>query len=252
MSTLIIVRHGQSTWNLENRFTGWIDVPLSKQGEQEARDAGTALRKAGHSIDIAFVSCLQRTSHTLALMLNEMGCPDLPRIRDWRLNERHYGALQGLNKKETANIHGEKQVLEWRRSFSKRPPELADDHPSHPQSDPLYQDLDNPPNAESLSDTLKRVRRCWREAISPLLVSDNRILIVAHGNSLRALVKLLEDLSKEEILNFNIPTGIPMIYEIDKNLRVLHRYFLADDAKLNAAIHEVENQASTDRDKNIC
>tara|TARA_B100000745_G_scaffold103690_1_gene66194 strand:- start:399 stop:1160 length:762 start_codon:yes stop_codon:yes gene_type:complete len=243
--TLVLVRHGQSTWNLENRFTGWIDVPLSERGVQEARDAGTLLSDAGYAFDVALTSCLERATHTLELVLEKMGCGALPIIQDWRLNERHYGALQGLDKRETAEKHGAQQVLEWRRGFSVRPPELSYDHPSHPRNDPRYSEVPNLPGAESLADTLVRVRAWWEEVLVPLLRSDQCVLVVAHGNSLRALVKLLDRLSEEEILEFNIPTGIPMVYRLDEHFAVLNRRFLADDAKLKAAVNEVRNQASS-------
>jgi 2,3-bisphosphoglycerate-dependent phosphoglycerate mutase len=248
--TLVLVRHGQSTWNLENRFTGWIDVPLSERGIQEARDAGAILCGGHYAFDIALTSCLERATHTLELVLEEMACGALPIIQDWRLNERHYGALQGLNKRETAEKHGAQQVLEWRRGFSVRPPKLADGHPNHPQNDSRYSGVPNLPSTESLADTLIRVRAWWQEALLPLLRTDQRVLVVAHGNSLRALAKLLEHLSEEEILEFNIPTGIPMVYQLDEHLVVLTRRFLADDAKLKAAVDEVRNQASTKQDNN--
>lgn len=245
MHHLTIIRHGQSTWNLENRFTGWIDVPLSSRGKKEARSAGVSLHEAGFVFDIAFVSFLKRATQTLEIVLEELSSSNLPVKPDWRLNERHYGALQGLNKKETAERHGEQKVLEWRRSFSQRPPELSNDHPSHPQKDSLYQGIDNLPNAESLSDTLNRVQQCWEDLVTPLLLANNRVLIVAHGNSLRALVKLMENMSEAEILKFNIPTGVPIIYELNEQLSVQRRYFLADDARLKAAIEEVVQQTST-------
>ena len=246
--TLVLVRHGQSTWNLENRFTGWIDVPLSERGIQEARDAGALLCEAGYAFDVALTSCLERATHTVELALEEMGCGAIPIIQDWRLNERHYGALQGLNKRETAEKHGAQKVLEWRRGFSVRPPELADDHPTHPRNDSRYSGVPNLPGAESLADTLIRVRAWWQETLVPLLSTDQCVLVVGHGNSLRALAKLLEHLSEEEILEFNIPTGIPMVYQLDEHFIVLSRRFLADDAKLKAAVGEVRNQASTKQD----
>jgi 2,3-bisphosphoglycerate-dependent phosphoglycerate mutase len=243
-SALVLVRHGQSTWNLENRFTGWIDVPLSERGIQEARDAGTLLSEAGYAFDVALTSCLERATHTLELLLEEMDCGSLPINQDWRLNERHYGALQGLNKRETAEKHGAQQVLKWRRGFSVRPPTLAYDHPSHPRNDSRYSGVPNLPSAESLADTLVRVRAWWQEVLVPLLRTNQRVLVVAHGNSLRALVKLLEHLSEEEILEFNIPTGIPMVYRLTEHFTVLSRRFLADDSQLKAAVDEVRNQAS--------
>lgn len=244
MNTLVLVRHGQSTWNLENRFTGWIDVPLSDHGIKEARDAGTTLCDAGYIFDVALTSCLVRATHTLELVLQEMNCSAIPVTRDWRLNERHYGALQGLNKRETAEKHGEQQVLTWRRSFSVRPPKLAVDHPDHPRNDFQYSAVPNLPSAESLSDTLARVESWWQDSLVPLLLANQRVLIVAHGNSLRALAKLLEHMSEDEILKFNIPTGIPMVYQLDDQFRALDRCFLADEAKLKAAINQVRNQAS--------
>ena len=246
--TLVLVRHGQSTWNLENRFTGWIDVPLSERGIQEARDAGALLCKAGYAFDVALTSCLERATHTLELVLGEMDCGAIPIIQDWRLNERHYGALQGLDKRETAEKHGAQKVLEWRRGFSVRPPELADDHPTHPRNDSRYSGVPDLPSAESLADTLIRVRAWWQETLVPLLSTDQCVLVVGHGNSLRALAKLLEHLSEEEILEFNIPTGIPMVYQLDEHFIVLNRRFLADDAKLKAAVDEVRNQASAKQD----
>ena len=244
MNTLVIIRHGQSTWNLENRFTGWIDVPLSERGEQEARNAGVTLREADFIFDIAFVSFLQRAAQTLEIVLAELSCDDLQVNRDWRLNERHYGALQGLNKRETAEHHGKEKVPEWRRSFSLRPPELADDHPSHPKNDSLYRGIQNLPSAESLSDTLNRVQQFWEELVAPLVLANRRVLIVAHGNSLRALAKLLENMTETEILNFNIPTGIPIVYQLDKQMAIIDRQFLADDTKLRAAIDEVVQQTT--------
>jgi 2,3-bisphosphoglycerate-dependent phosphoglycerate mutase len=246
--TLVLVRHGQSTWNLENRFTGWIDVPLSERGLREAREAGTLLCEAGFAFDVAFTSCLERAIHTLELVLAKMDCSDLPVIQDWRLNERHYGALQGLNKRETAEKHGARQVLEWRRGFSVRPPELADDHPTHPRNDSRYSGVPNLPGAESLADTLVRVRAWWLEALVPLFRTNQSVLVVAHGNSLRALAKLLEHLSEEEILELNIPTGIPLLYRLDESFTALSRRFLIDDTKLKAAVDEVRNQASAKQD----
>lgn len=244
MSILVTLRHGQSTWNLENRFTGWVDVPLSPQGEQEARAAGVALRDSGFVFDVAFVSFLRRAAQTLEIALEELSSNDLRIERDWRLNERHYGALQGLNKQETVKHHGEQKVLQWRRSFAIRPPELPTDDPSHPKNDPLYHGIVGLPSSESLSDTLIRVQQFWHESMVPLLLANKRVLIVAHGNSLRALTKLIENMSEIEILEFNIPTGIPIVYELDKQTAFLHRYFLADDDKLQAAIDEVKQQTS--------
>jgi 2,3-bisphosphoglycerate-dependent phosphoglycerate mutase len=233
---------------LENRFTGWIDVPLSDHGIEEARDAGAILRDAEYMFDIALTSCLERATHTLQLVLEEMNCSALPVTNDWRLNERHYGALQGLNKRETAEKYGEQQVLQWRRGFSVRPPALAADHPAHPRNDSDYSEVPNPPSTESLADTLTRVNSWWQESLIPLLLANQRVLIVAHGNSLRALAKLLEHMSEDRILEFNIPTGIPLIYDLDDQFNVLKRRFLADEVKLNVAIDQIRNQAATNQD----
>ena len=245
MTKLVLVRHGQSAWNLENRFTGWIDVPLSERGIQEARDAGALLNESGYAFDVAFTSCLERATDTLELALEEMDCSALPVIQDWRLNERHYGALQGLDKRETAQKHGAQQVLEWRRGFSVRPPELGSDHPTHPRNDSRYSGVSNLPGAESLADTVIRVHAWWQESLVPLLRTGQSVLVVAHGNSLRALAKLLEHLPEKEILELNIPTGIPLVYQLEENFTVLNRRFLADEAKLKAAVDEVRNQTST-------
>ncbi len=244
MQTLVLIRHGQSTWNQTNRFTGWVDVPLSERGIQEACDSGKTLREAGHVFDVAFTSYLARAIHTLDLVLEEMGSNSALVTRDWRLNERHYGSLQGLNKRETANKFGEEQVLVWRRSFSVRPPELSHDDPSHPRNDPLYKDVPNLPNSESLADTFIRIHEWWEDALKPSLLKGQKVLVVAHGNSLRALVKLMENLSEEKILALNIPTGIPISYQLNGNLDVLSRRFLASEDVVKAAVEEVFNQGS--------
>ena len=244
MKTLVVVRHGQSTWNLENRFTGWTDVDLSERGIEEARTAGSTLRDAGFRFDIAMTSYLKRSIRTLWLIQEILDQMYLPIRPDWRLNERHYGALQGLNKKETAEQHGNEQVLAWRRGYSVRPPALAADDASRPDADPRYVGISGLPDTESLADTLLRVTEWWDDTLVPLLKSDSRLLIVAHGNSLRAMVKFLDQMSEEEILEFNIPTGIPMVYEFEDNLSVIRRYYLADGDKLQAAVDEVRNQAS--------
>ena len=245
MKTLVLVRHGQSIWNLDNRFTGWVDVDLSERGIEEARTAGDTLRDAGFRFDIAMTSYLKRSIRTMWLIQERLDQMYLPIRTDWRLNERHYGALQGLNKTETAKLHGAEQVLAWRRGYAVRPPALAADDTSRPDVDPRYAGINGLPDTESLADTLLRVTEWWEETLDPLLKSDSRPLIVAHGNSLRAMVKFLDQMSEDEILEFNIPTGIPMVYEFEDNLSVIRRYYLADDDKLQSAVDEVRNQASS-------
>ena len=243
MNILIMLRHGQSAWNLEGKFTGWIDVPLTSRGEKEARNAGVEMRSAGLNFDIAFVSVLQRAIKTLEIALNELSPIDLPIRRDWRLNERHYGMLQGLNKKETTELHGKDKVHKWRRSYSQRPPQMPSDHTNHPAQNPLYKNITQLPSGESLADTLNRVQEFWHELVVPVLLENKSVLIVAHGNSLRALAKLIENMSEEDISEFNIPTGVPIVYEMDAKLNLIDRYFLADKKKIEAAIQEVVQQA---------
>ena len=243
MNKLIMLRHGQSAWNLEGKFTGWIDVPLTSRGEKEARNAGVEMRGAGLTFDVAFVSVLQRATKTLELALNELSLINLPIRRDWRLNERHYGLLQGLNKKETVEIHGKDKVHKWRRGYLQRPPQMPSDHPNHPTQNPLYANITHLPSGESLADTLNRVQEFWHERIVPALLENKAVLIVAHGNSLRALVKLIENMSEEDIAEFNIPTGVPIVCEMHVELNLIDRYFLADNKKLEAAIQEVTQQA---------
>ena len=236
---LVLCRHGQSDWNLKNLFTGWKDVDLTEQGIQEAVDAGKLLSKMGYEFDIAFTSVLKRAIRTLWLMLDEMDQMWIPVVRDWRLNERHYGALQGLNKAETAAKYGDEQVHIWRRSYDIPPPELEPSDERHPAHDPRYAGIDNLPSTESLAITLERVRPCWEELIAPELRAGKDVLIAAHGNSLRALVKMLDEVSDEEITGFNIPTGIPLAYELDDDLKPLSREFLGDPeavAKAAAAV----------------
>ncbi|MDE2891163.1 MAG: 2,3-diphosphoglycerate-dependent phosphoglycerate mutase [Chloroflexota bacterium] len=228
---LVLVRHGQSQWNLENRFTGWIDVDLSEQGRAEALIAGQQIREAGIEFDAAWTSVLQRAIHTLWIILDEIDAPWLHVRRDWRLNERHYGALQGLNKAETAAEHGDEQVHIWRRSYDIPPPPLADDHPNHPRLDRRYRDIPTSslPAAESLKLTLERVMPCWEEEIVPALREGQRLLIAAHGNSIRAIVKHLESISDDEITGLNIPTGMPLAYILDGYMTVLDRRYLAGE-----------------------
>ena len=242
MKTLVLVRHGQSTWNLDNRFTGWVDVDLSERGIEEARTAGNTLRDAGFRFDIAMTSYLKRSIRTLWLIQEMLDQMYLPIRTDWRLNERHYGALQGLNKKETAEQHGDEQVLAWRRGYSVRPPALAADDASRPDADPRYAGISGLPDSESLADTLLRVTEWWDGTLVPLLMSDSRLLIVAHGNSLRAMVKFLDQMSEDEILEFNIPTGIPMVYEFEDNMTVKGRRYLGDVDAIAAAAAAVAAQ----------
>jgi 2,3-bisphosphoglycerate-dependent phosphoglycerate mutase len=245
MKQLVLVRHGQSTWNLQNRFTGWVDVDLSERGVNEARDAGRTLKARGYRFDLAMTSFLQRSIHTLELILEEMGQMSLPVQTDWRLNERHYGALQGLDKKETAARHGDGQVLKWRRGYAVRPPALEANDPSHPANDPRYNGIDGLPATESLADTLVRVMQWWHEQLVPQLESDRKVLVVAHGNSLRAMAKFLDDLSEDEIMQYNIPTGFPLVYHFNDDLSVAGHEYLADAAVLEAAVSEVKSQASS-------
>lgn len=240
---LVLCRHGQSDWNLKNLFTGWTDVDLTELGRQEAFDAGRTLRELDFQFDIAFTSVLKRAIRTLWLMLDELDRMWIPVVRDWRLNERHYGALQGLNKAETAARYGEDQVHIWRRSYSTAPPALTPDDERHPVHDPRYAGIANLPATESLATTLDRVLPCWNELIAPELAKGRNVLIAAHGNSLRALVKMLDEVSGEEITAFNIPTGIPLSYELDDRLKPLSREFLGDPEAIAAATAAVANQA---------
>ena len=236
---LVLCRHGQSDWNKKNLFTGWTDVDLTEKGIQEAIDAGQLLSELGYEFDIAYTSVLKRAIRTLWLMLDEMDLMWIPVVRDWRLNERHYGALQGLNKAETAAKYGEDQVHIWRRSYDIPPPPLEADDERHPSFDPRYKGIAGLPGAESLLLTLERVKPCWTDVIAPDLKAGKNVLIAAHGNSLRALVKMLDQVSDEEITGFNIPTGIPMAYELDDDLKPISREFLGDPeavAKAAAAV----------------
>ena len=236
---LVLCRHGQSDWNLKNLFTGWTDVDLTEKGIQEAIDAGQLLNELGYTFDVAFTSVLKRAIRTLWLMLDEMDLMWIPVLRDWRLNERHYGALQGLDKSETAAKYGEEQVHIWRRSYDIRPPELENDDERHPAHDARYAGIENLPATESLATTLERVVPCWDEIIAPELRAGKNVLIAAHGNSLRALVKMLDKVSDDKITGFNIPTGIPLAYELDDELRPISSEFLGDPeaiAKAAAAV----------------
>ena len=240
---LVLCRHGQSDWNLKNLFTGWTDVDLTEQGVDEARQAGRTLVEAGYRFDVAYTSVLKRAIRTLWLVLDEMDLMWIPVLRDWRLNERHYGALQGLDKAETSAKYGDEQVHIWRRSYDIPPPELAADDERHPRFDPRYAGVAELPATESLATTLDRVRPCWEADIAPALRAGKDVLIAAHGNSLRALVKMLDGISDEEITGFNIPTGIPIAYRLDENLASLGREFLGDPEEVAKAAAAVANQA---------
>jgi 2,3-bisphosphoglycerate-dependent phosphoglycerate mutase len=242
---LILVRHGQSTWNLENLFTGWTDVDLSEAGRAEATQAGHELLAAGIAADLAFTSVLKRAIRTLWIMLDGMDRMWIPVERSWRLNERHYGALQGLNKAQTAALHGEEQVKIWRRSYDIPPPPLAGDDPRHPRFDPRYAGVDprELPGAESLADTLERVLPFWHARIAPELRSGRNVLVVAHGNSLRAMVKMLDRVSERDIVELNIPTGVPLLYELDPGLQPLASRYLGDPQSIAAAAEAVKRQS---------
>ena len=240
---LVLCRHGQSEWNLKNLFTGWTDVGLTEQGRSEAVGAGQAMNDLDYDVDIAFTSVLKRAIHTLWLMLDELDRVWIPVVRDWRLNERHYGALQGLNKAETAQKYGDDQVHIWRRSYAISPPPLEQRDERHPSHDQRYAGIDNLPDTESLATTLERVEPYWREVIAPQLRDGKNVLIAAHGNSLRALVKMLDNVSEDEITKFNIPTGIPLAYDLDADLNPLSRDFLGDPETVAAAAQAVANQA---------
>ena len=245
MPTLILARHGQSDWNLQNRFTGWVDVDLSPAGVAEARAAGQALAAEGMAVDRAFTSVLRRAIRTLWLMLDEMDHMWVPVERSWRLNERHYGALQGLDKAETAAVHGAEQVRIWRRSYATPPPALAGDDPGHPRFDRRYAGLaaNEVPSGESLAMTLDRVLPYWHASIAPALARGETVLVAAHGNSLRALVKYLDGISDTDILELNIPTGLPLVYDLDDGLAVKSSRYLADRDAVEAAARAVADQA---------
>ena len=246
MKTLVLLRHGESTWNLENRFTGWTDVDLTPKGVQEAHEAGRLLREGGYEFDLCFTSVLKRAIRTLWIVLDEMDLVWLTVHKSWRLNERHYGDLQGLNKAETAARFGEKQVLVWRRSYADPPPPLTADDPRFPGHDRRYADVppEHLPLTESLKDTVARFLPYWHEHIAPQVRAGRRVVIAAHGNSLRALVKYLDGVSEEEIVGLNIPTGIPLVYELEDDLRPIRHYYLGDPEAARKAAEAVANQAA--------
>jgi len=241
---LVLVRHGESLWNLQNRFTGWTDVDLSERGFVEAHTAGRVLIEGGYQFDLAFTSVLRRAIKTLWIVLEETSLEWVPVVRAWQLNERHYGALQGLNKAETAQQYGEAQVKVWRRSYDTPPPALESSDPRHPRFDRRYASLrpDELPATEALKNTLERVLPYWHSAIAPEIKAGRQVLIAAHGNSLRALVKYLDDISDDEITELNIPTGIPLVYELDEDLRPLKSYYLGDPEAVATAAAAVANQ----------
>ena len=242
MYTLVLLRHGESTWNLANRFSGWTDVDLTEAGRAQARAAGARLRDGGFEFDVAFTSVLKRAIRTLWIALDEMDRMWIPVHRDWRLNERHYGALQGLNKAETAARYGENQVLKWRRSYDELPPALAAGDERHPEGDPRYAGVPSLPRSECLKDTVERMMPLWFGSIAPRVRAGERVLVCAHGNSLRALAKHLGGISDEEILEVNIPTGMPLVYELDADLREVGHRYLGDPAAIDAAMQAVAEQ----------
>jgi 2,3-bisphosphoglycerate-dependent phosphoglycerate mutase len=250
MYKLVLMRHGESQWNLENRFTGWTDVDLTDLGRDQARKAGQMLKDQGYEFDIAFTSVLKRAIRTLWIALDAMDAMYLPVHNNWRLNERHYGALQGLNKAETAAQYGDEQVLIWRRAYAIAPNPLALDDPRHPKFDPRYARLSAQqlPATECLKDTVERVLPFWDETIAPAIRAGRRVMISAHGNSLRALIKHLDHVSEEDIVHLNIPTGQPLVYELDKDLRPIRHYYIGDPAEIAAAMAAVQAQGKAKKE----
>jgi 2,3-bisphosphoglycerate-dependent phosphoglycerate mutase len=244
MYKLVLVRHGESDWNKQNRFTGWTDVDLSEKGIQEAKEGGQVLKREGYTFDVAYTSVLKRAIRTLWLVLDEMDLMWIPVHRNWRLNERHYGALQGLNKSETAEKFGEAQVKIWRRSYDIPPPLLTPDDERYPGRDPRYASLtpEELPLTECLKDTVARFLPLWHDTIAPAVKSGKKVLIAAHGNSLRALIKYLDNVSEEAIVELNVPTGMPLVYELDEELKPIRSYYLGDPAKVKAAMEAVAAQ----------
>jgi 2,3-bisphosphoglycerate-dependent phosphoglycerate mutase len=245
MHKLVLLRHGESIWNKENLFTGWTDVGLSERGIEEAHEAGRTLLREGYTFDVAFTSVLKRAIQTLWIVMEEMDLMWIPVYRTWRLNERHYGALQGLNKAQTAAKYGEDQVKLWRRSYDVRPPELTPEDPRSPSKDPRYKSLrpEELPLTECLKDTVARTLPYWHETIAPRLQAGERVLISAHGNSLRGLVKYLDDVPEQEIVELNIPTGIPLVYELTDSLEPIRHYYLADPEAAKRAAQAIADQA---------
>jgi 2,3-bisphosphoglycerate-dependent phosphoglycerate mutase len=247
MPALVLLRHGESTWNRENRFTGWTDVDLTERGVAEARRAGQQLKEEGLAFDVAYTSVLKRAIRTLWIVLDELDQMWIPVHRSWRLNERHYGALQGLNKAETAHKYGDQQVLEWRRSYDTRPPTLDIGDERFPGSDTRYAHLNSRdiPRTECLADTVARFLPYWHETIAPQVAAGKRVIIAAHGNSLRALVKYLDDVSNEDIVSLNIPTGVPLVYELDDSLKPVRSRYLGDADEVRKAMRSVADQGKS-------
>jgi len=245
MHKLVLIRHGESTWNKENRFTGWTDVDLSEKGVEEAKEGGRVLNAQGYRFDIAYTSVLKRAIRTLWYVMDEMDLMWIPVVRDWRLNERHYGALQGLNKAQTAEKYGDEQVHIWRRSYDIRPPALEEADPRNPAKDPRYKDLKEgqAPLTECLKDMVARFLPFWHDVIAPAVRSGKRVVISAHGNSLRALVKYLDNIADDVIPGINIPTGMPLVYELADDLKPIKNYYLGDPEKVQKAMEAVANQA---------
>ena len=244
MYKVVLLRHGESTWNMENRFTGWTDVDLSERGLAEAHRSGQLMKQQGFVFDVAFTSVLKRAIRTLWIALDEMDLMWLPVFKSWRLNERHYGALQGLNKAETAAKYGDAQVKIWRRSYDTHPPSLTQDDERWPGHDPRYHDLDpkDVPLTECLKDTVARFLPYWHETIAPTIQSGQRVIIAAHGNSLRALIKYLDNISEDEIVELNVPTGVPLVYELDEDLKPIQHYYLGDPEEIRKAQEAVAKQ----------
>lgn len=244
MHKLVLIRHGESEWNKSNLFTGWTDVDLTEKGRSEAKNAGELLKKDGYTFDVAYTSVLKRAIRTLWLVLDEMDLMWIPVIRDWRLNERHYGALQGLNKAETAAKYGEDQVKIWRRSYNIRPPALDPADARFPGHDPRYANLQPKelPKSECLEDTVARFLPAWHEVIAPKILEGKKVVIVAHGNSLRALIKYLDNVSEEDIIALNVPTGVPLVYDLDSDLKPINHYYLGDQDAIQKAMDAVANQ----------
>ena len=244
MKKLVLIRHGESEWNQKNLFTGWTDVDLTEKGISEAEEGGKILKEGGYTFDIAYTSVLKRAIRTLNIVMDKMDLMWIPVVKSYRLNERHYGALQGLNKAETAEKYGTEQVLQWRRSYDVPPPPLTENDDRYPGKDPRYKNLDKSeiPLTESLEITVKRFVPYWLDTIVPTIKSGQKVIIAAHGNSLRALVMYLDNVSKEDIVKLNIPTGVPLVYELDDDLKPIKHYYLGDQAKINAAINSVANQ----------
>ena len=244
---LVLLRHGESVWNLENKFTGWTDVELTEKGEAEAKNAGELINNENINIDLVFTSVLKRAINTMNICLSNMDHNNPQIFQDWRLNERHYGSLQGLNKSETAEKYGDDQVLIWRRSYDIKPPELDQDDDRHPRFDKKYENLDSKslPSSECLKDTVERFLPYWEETISPNVKNGKKVMIVAHGNSLRALVKHLDKISEDKILGLNIPTGTPLVYELDEDLNPLKNYYLGNQDEINEKINSVASQGKS-------